>query len=204
MASLTLLSIPLLLVGLQLAATQTDVSRCPINLQRGPSLQSFEDQCYLFEIHHHQDWAHANNDCQAKGGHLLTIHSSKEQNFIMSTLGSLNFAGNGVWLGLTDQNTEGTFIWADGSPVDFTYWASGQPAGLGGIAAAQEDCTLMKYRDSGHWHDYPCSSILFIPENYGWVCKFNKLPEVITTPKPVVVATTHVATTQSPDMATVV
>ncbi|XP_060066707.1 echinoidin-like [Ylistrum balloti] len=179
----------LLVLCLQLAAAQTDVTRCPINLQRGPALQSFENHCYTFEIHHHQDWAHANNDCHAKGGFLLTIHSSMEQNFIMTELGSLSFAGNGVWLGLTDQNTEGTFVWADDSPVDYTYWASGQPAGLGGIAAAQEDCTLLKYRDSGHWHDYPCSSILFIPENYGWICKFNMTPEKVTTPQPIVVST---------------
>ncbi|OWF52078.1 echinoidin-like [Mizuhopecten yessoensis] len=189
MTSLAILILPLLC--LQLAAAQTDVSRCPINLKRGPTLQSFEEQCYMFEIHHHRDWAHANNDCVAKGGVLLTLHSSTEQNFIMSTLGSLNFAGNGVWLGLTDQTTEGSFIWADGSPVDYTYWASGQPAGLGGIAAAQEDCTLMKYRDSGHWHDYPCSAVLFFPEDYGWICKFNMLPAATTTQEPVALPKTQ-------------
>ncbi|XP_069118181.1 galactose-specific lectin nattectin-like [Argopecten irradians] len=205
MSSVAVLTLPLLLLCLHLAATQTDVSRCPINLQRGPSLQGYEGKCYLFETHHHRDWAHANNDCRAKGGKLLTIHSSGEQNFIMSALGSLNFQGNGVWLGLTDQATEGTFVWADGSPVDFVYWANGQPGGLGGIASSQEDCALLKYRDSGHWHDYPCSSILFIQENYGWVCKFDMLP---MTTRPVVMASTPspdvAVSTQSPDMATVV
>ena len=55
----------------------------------------------------------------------------------------------------------------------FTYWSPGQPSALSFIKD-REDCVLLKYGDSGRWHDYPCDHVAFIPENYAWVCEFRE------------------------------
>ncbi|XP_071485675.1 echinoidin-like [Diadema antillarum] len=66
---------------------------------------------------------------------------------------------HGFWFGLNDIDSEGTFVWSDGSPVDYTKWIPGQPTNYGG----NEDCGHMWYRDAQtdttrDWNDAPCSS----------------------------------------------
>lgn len=34
-----------------------------------------------------------------------------------------------LWIGLSDELAEGTWLWDDGSPLDYDYWLSGQPDG---------------------------------------------------------------------------
>jgi len=77
-------------------------------------VQAKGEHCYQFVIHHHQDWAHANNDCRNKGGNLVVIHNSQEQNFMMTQLAALNFRGNGVWIGLHDERHQRVFSWVTG------------------------------------------------------------------------------------------
>ena len=55
-----------------------------------------------------------------------------------------------------------------GETVTYENWGSDQP----GIAGSLEDCAVMEFGDSGHWHDYPCSDILFVKYRYGWVCEY--------------------------------
>ncbi|KAJ8320950.1 hypothetical protein KUTeg_002537 [Tegillarca granosa] len=142
-------------------------------------MKTFENHCYEFIIHRRENWEHAREDCKIKGGNLLSIHSIQEQNFIMSSLSSLNFLGKGVWLGLNDKVTEKTFVWDSGEPVDFEYWAKEEPGNIVNILPVhhEEDCVLLKPNDSGHWYDYPCDGILLVlPEHDAWVCKYDMSP----------------------------
>ena len=67
-------------------------------------------------------WTDASVMAQSYGGHLATITSQEEQDFL----------GNyGGWIGLTDENVEGQWEWVTGEPVNYTNWIDGEPNDAG-------------------------------------------------------------------------
>ncbi len=67
-------------------------------------------------------WADAEAWAVGEGAHLVTIDDQAEQDFVYSRFGDAV-----RWIGLSDAETEGTFVWADGTPFSYNHWASGYP-----------------------------------------------------------------------------
>ncbi|MEZ5340907.1 MAG: lectin-like protein [Acidimicrobiales bacterium] len=91
-------------------------------------------------------------EAAAAGGHLVTITSASENEFIRSNF--LGEGGSSIWLGFTDAASEGTFAWVTGEPFVYTNWISG------GLLAADEPFDLLGTSDygamssaSGGWED---------------------------------------------------
>ena len=103
----------------------------------------------------YKTWAEAKLDCEARGGHLVTITSSAENTLVTG----LTHMGS-VWIGLTDEITEGEFQWVTGEAVDYTNWAPGEPNDAGG-----EDYTELY--DSGEWNDIPSG------QSHPYVCEWE-------------------------------
>lgn len=99
--------------------------------------------------HAPRSWAEAATRCEELGGVLASIASEAEHTaFLRATLG---LQWTSWWLGLSDQRVEGTFEWADGEPLAFTRWGSGEPNDSGG----REDCAqLVPW--NGLWNDLDC------------------------------------------------
>jgi cysteine-rich repeat protein len=97
-------------------------------------------------------WAAAQASCSSfLGGHLVTITSSSENDFVGSEVLTF-FSFTERWIGFTDAASEGTFAWVTGEWVPYTNWRSGQPdEGPGG-----EDCAEFRFFDS-KWNDNGCS-----------------------------------------------
>ncbi|CAG0890498.1 unnamed protein product [Darwinula stevensoni] len=96
--------------------------------------------CYWYPLEV-RNWADAEDLCQQRGGHLLSINSAAELNTVM------NRYFDDIWIGLNSLASGGsTFEWSDGSPVDFTNWNEGEPN------SPEEMCTEMM-----HWTDNPSS-----------------------------------------------
>lgn len=71
-------------------------------------------------------WTEAKAYCENQGGHLLTITSNEENEFIVNKLCSGH--NNDYWLGLKDAESEGDWShWITGEEVTFTNWGSSQP-----------------------------------------------------------------------------
>ena len=60
------------------------------------------------------------------GGHLATVRSQAEQDWLAASLAQYSLAW-GLWLGLNDVAVEGDYEWSSGSTSTFTNWASSQP-----------------------------------------------------------------------------
>ena len=67
----------------------------------------------------------AETQCVSYGGHLASILSRAEQDFIFSAFNSEH--SKEVWVGGVNFDQDDVWEWTDGSTFSFTNWASGEP-----------------------------------------------------------------------------
>jgi len=78
-------------------------------------------------------WANAKIVCSTKGGHLATITSQAENDWVWNSFGPstpvVDYFGNhrAFWLGGTDKVVEGQWQWITGETWDYTNWSPVQP-----------------------------------------------------------------------------
>ncbi|XP_041789789.1 CD209 antigen-like protein E [Chelmon rostratus] len=106
-----------------------------------------------------KSWQQSRDDCLQRGADLVIINSKEEQEF------ARRFRKL-VWIGLTDNKTEGTWKWVDGTPLTTSYWAQNEP---NGVQHRDEDCAEIKIYDlENSWNDESCSLQRF------WMCEKKK------------------------------
>ena len=102
----------------------------------------------------------ARDACAASWGHLVTITSEAEDDFVHALLDDAH------WLGATDGRANGMegvapYTWVNGDDWDYTNWEDGQPNAVAtncpnesGGANCFEHCAYQD--DSGGWNDRAC------------------------------------------------
>jgi hypothetical protein len=107
-----------------------------------------------------KSWHAARDKCKDMGGQLVTIPDAQTWEFVKG----LTTAS--VWLGASDEVTEGVWKWVDGTPVSFTSWFTAQPDNARSI-----EHFLATYK--GRWNDVPKSGE-FLPSTFvvGFVCQW--------------------------------
>ncbi|XP_048734587.1 salivary glue protein Sgs-3-like [Ostrea edulis] len=147
---------------------------CPKHLTRNKYLMyySYVKRCYTFVISDQADWFTAKEDCSAKSGNLMNIHSSLENFFLgMRDKVALGNGNTYVWIGLSDTSSPGHFSWTNGPLKTYKHWHTGQPAsGFPGNTCAAYN------HDSLDWWTFPCNST-----KLGWVCEFELNSTMTTT-----------------------
>lgn len=130
-------------------------------------------------------WSQAEQEAVSFGGHLVSITSQGEQDFINN-----NFVRNNptfvFWTGLTDKVTEGTFKWSTGESLVYQNWNPGEPNNYW-----EEDYVSLNWhrvqRGSstfGSWNDEPLrgvdGSVSFLapgnPAPHFGIVEFNSRP----------------------------
>lgn len=99
-------------------------------------------------------WPDAESAAIAAGGHLATVADAQENDWILQTFGMVD---EDLWIGLTDVDSPGTWVWTTSEPVGYTNWQAGQPTG-GQEHFAHMYNLAVTHTAPGTWNDLGASS----------------------------------------------
>lgn len=106
-------------------------------------------------------WEEAKLACEQLGGHLVTITSSEEQDFIESLDSTTCIGEWSVWIGLSRPEGTGPWTWITGEPYEYTHWANTEPSGDG-------SCVAMRTKNYGYgWNDADANT------PFAYVCEWD-------------------------------
>lgn len=114
----------------------------------------YPDDAFEWNEHHYylydncSSWDEAEKFCEELGGHLATFTSQEENDAVYRFLLSRGYKS--AYFGLSDQNTEGTFLWVTNETTEYTNWHRGEP----NAENSSEDYAMFYYKFSdGQWND---------------------------------------------------
>lgn len=116
-------------------------------------------------------WKDAKAYCESLGGHLVTITSQAENNFVQ-TLTS-NGAQTNYYIGGTDEEKEGTWKWVTGEAFSYINLGDGEPSAT---EYEKEDYLFIGKAD-GKWRDIV--NITGGVKVYGFVCEYDKIDGIL-------------------------
>ncbi|KAI5087467.1 CD209 antigen-like protein D [Silurus meridionalis] len=130
---------------------------CILNDQESKQSDNSIQQCLRYFItSQKKSWSDSRQDCKAKGADLVIISSKEEQEYL-----SRRFRGVEAWIGLTDTEEEGKWMWVDRTPLSTKYWWDGEPNDY----KQEEDCAVTGSKFAKAevltWADYPCTFPVF-------------------------------------------
>lgn len=116
-------------------------------------LLSYPDSAVRYDSNYYQlydgvadSWEEASLYCENLGGHLAVINDAEENDFLYSYV--LDQGYESAYLGLYDADNNENWSWADGSTVNYTNWARGEPS------SSSENYGMFYYRfKDGTWND---------------------------------------------------
>ncbi|XP_041867597.1 type-2 ice-structuring protein-like isoform X2 [Melanotaenia boesemani] len=124
------------------------------------------EKCYYFTTTK-SSWKDSRDGCKLNGGDLVKIDSREEQIFLEARLREkMEEAEDKFWIGLTDSEEEGRWLWVDGSSLDtcLKFWNGNEPddwKGNNGTNPDGEDCVRMGEKggaaDLKCWFDKSCN-----------------------------------------------
>lgn len=95
-----------------------------------------------------KDWKSAVQYCRDQNGYLATITTQEENDFLYSYIKQKGYSS--AYFGLSDEESEGTWIWENGEEVTYTNWHSGKP----NAESSSENYAMFYYKYSdGTWND---------------------------------------------------
>ena len=129
-------------------------------------------------------WEEAESFCESKGGHLVTINSSTEKDFVLSLIeGNTRYS----WIGAKYNESQKAWSWITGEEFSYTNWAPGEPSSKNGNDSAIEPYAMIHPLNysyniaKGSWND--CVGIDNVISYYSWknssfICEYEPSQKV--------------------------
>ncbi|XP_066572199.1 ladderlectin isoform X2 [Amia ocellicauda] len=90
---------------------------------------SIGERCFQY-FPFKKSWAEAELHCLSVGGNLASVSSADEHTALWQLLRGADSSQQAAWLGGSDCQKEGTWLWSDGSVFKYTGWNLGEPNNL--------------------------------------------------------------------------
>ncbi|XP_029022714.1 C-type lectin domain family 4 member E-like isoform X3 [Betta splendens] len=151
---------------LQTCMNENEALRKNLTAAQCPTCETEWDQhggsCYYFSSNK-LTWDQSRSDCKGQGADLVQINSKEEQFLENKVGGKMNDDEDRFWIGLTDSEEEGSWLWVDDSPLSpsLSFWKSGEPDNWTRENPAGEDCARMGLKgttDLSSWFDKSCNA----------------------------------------------
>jgi hypothetical protein len=117
-------------------------------------------------------WESANMSAKNRGGHLVTISSQEENDFVFSLVSS-SIHRHGYWLGgyqlPHSPEPDGGWVWVTGEPWVYSNWDVDEPNDgyiIGVSEWGPEDRLHFHWEDIPAWNDLPAGPIDNLPCGY--------------------------------------
>ena len=136
----------------------------------------FADHCYMVSPTDTVTWSEASGRCLQRGMGLASINSHDENKFITSLVQKVRKDASNVWIGFS-EGIDNTYLWADGSPGNYSYWAYGEPTirkRRNNNGPVEKECVQLVYA-TGEWDDIHCG------KERGYVCKSKRVYQTVAT-----------------------
>lgn len=148
------------------------------------SVVTFGGHRYQFVPDKTLTWTEAKAKAESMGGHLVTITSKEENDWIANSYIAKLERGLGLWIGGTSEGTPGKWSWVTGEPFTFTAWGPNEPTN-----AAHEPVLVFSNTVQGTltWGDIKNSGFGNQDRRGGLLVEWDD--DGKTKPAPVVVAT---------------
>ena len=111
---------------------------------------------YYYLLNGYLSWGDAEASAVAMNGHLVTIRSAVENQWLQDTFRPAVGSVGPLWIGLNDREVEDSFVWTSGAPLIYSNWEPGAPDNLAG----SEDAAYLS--SSGQWNDTQDNFIGFV------------------------------------------
>ena len=91
---------------------------------------------------------------------IFPAYTAKKKTYFFESL----HGSTQSWLGLSDDSTKSSFVWSYETPLDFHYWAEGQPNNL-----HNQDCVhTLGFLNEFTWNDVNCTDCPGFTCKKGW------------------------------------
>ncbi|KAI8513759.1 carbohydrate binding [Branchiostoma belcheri] len=124
----------------------------------------FQQNCFKAFPQTKPDYSWAMKACQAEGGRLAMPKDAATNAFLVQLKNAVQ-NNAAFYIGLSDQNAEGQWRFADGTALGFyNNWNPGEPNNV-----RNEDCATLLPGYGGKWNDLSCSS------NLRYICQVSPI-----------------------------
>jgi hypothetical protein len=98
-------------------------------------------------------WTASEAEAENLGGTLAIIRNAHDQEWVLSTFGSLGGTNRNLWIGLHRNFPSGPLVWVTDGAVDYSNWEAGQPDNSNGNESYVHMVTKTGNRIPGTWND---------------------------------------------------